>query len=261
VFLECLLTGAGYDAYIVSGIAPYFITQCDLTQTQCPNTILQQCEWKQDKSSEEDNSSGFQIPDYYKLETNNNNNSNNNNSSSKTKNNANIRYDDYLKQKQETMKLQQEIELAKLCSFEQKQLFDPLKNKRIHFWILVKSGQRGISDSFFIESTTGKIYNFLNHNSDNDKDEECPYIRIESVWNEKNYWVNVQYKHTTKKKSKSESEQKENNNSNSNSNQRELKSISEMRFDFHNSKHWEFILFDEQHQIQAVADNNTNKTD
>ncbi len=53
---------------------------------------------------------------------------------------------------------------------------------RIHCWVLVLSGMRGVAQSFFIEPTTGE-----DHPLDWDQ-----YLGIETLWNHKNYWVNMQ---------------------------------------------------------------------
>lgn len=53
---------------------------------------------------------------------------------------------------------------------------------RFHCWVLVLSGKREVAQSFFIEPTTGE-----DHPLDWDQ-----YLGIESLWNNKNYWVNMQ---------------------------------------------------------------------
>ena len=53
---------------------------------------------------------------------------------------------------------------------------------RFHCWVLVLSGKREVAQSFFIEPTTGE-----DHPLDWDQ-----YLGIETLWNSKNYWVNMQ---------------------------------------------------------------------
>merc|ERR1712129_145784 len=68
---------------------------------------------------------------------------------------------------------------------EAKQKSDPLFGRRIHFWILIKKCLRGIVDcDFFIEPVTAKRYEL--------SDEHLPFLRVESVWNDDNLWINVQ---------------------------------------------------------------------
>lgn len=59
---------------------------------------------------------------------------------------------------------------------------DQLYGLRVHAWVLVLSGKREVPETFFIEALTGQ--------ATSTSDEE--YLGIESVWNHKNYWVNMQ---------------------------------------------------------------------
>uniref|UniRef100_T1IPY2 Coiled-coil domain-containing protein 135 n=1 Tax=Strigamia maritima TaxID=126957 RepID=T1IPY2_STRMM len=59
---------------------------------------------------------------------------------------------------------------------------DHLYGQRVHSWVMVKGGKREVPEDFFIEPVLGwKIP--LN----TDK-----YLGIESIWNNENYWVNMQ---------------------------------------------------------------------
>lgn len=49
----------------------------------------------------------------------------------------------------------------------------------MHCWVLVLDGRR---DALFVEPSTGVAY----------RPAQAPYERIESVWNEANYWANLQ---------------------------------------------------------------------
>jgi len=59
---------------------------------------------------------------------------------------------------------------------------DCLFGLRVHSWVLVLAGKRDVAESFFIEPLTG-----LPHPLDTTN-----YLGIESVWNHRNYWVNMQ---------------------------------------------------------------------
>ncbi|KAL8615670.1 hypothetical protein ACOMHN_034820 [Nucella lapillus] len=59
---------------------------------------------------------------------------------------------------------------------------DPLHGLRVHVWVLVLSGKREVPESFFIEPFTS-----LSHPVTSPS-----YLGIESVWNNVNYWVNMQ---------------------------------------------------------------------
>ncbi|KAI8894392.1 hypothetical protein BC833DRAFT_568385 [Globomyces pollinis-pini] len=90
-----------------------------------------------------------------------------------------------IKQEQKIMELKlkeeqrlRDLELNKPVEEED----DELKGLRIHAWVLVLPGKREISEAFFIEATTGKIYDC----------EKADYLGVESVWSATNYWVNMQ---------------------------------------------------------------------
>ncbi len=59
---------------------------------------------------------------------------------------------------------------------------DPLRGSRVHAWVVVRSGRRGVSEHVFVEPSTGTIYPVAH----------SPYQSLESVFNESNYWVNIQ---------------------------------------------------------------------
>jgi hypothetical protein len=59
---------------------------------------------------------------------------------------------------------------------------DPLEGERVHAWVLVRAGKRDNPEHFFIEPSTGRIYPVG----------KSPYLGVESVWNNKNYWANMQ---------------------------------------------------------------------
>nr|CCA24118.1 conserved hypothetical protein [Albugo laibachii Nc14] len=62
---------------------------------------------------------------------------------------------------------------------------DPLLMQREHAWVLVRAGKRDVEKHFFIEPSIGRSYPI----------ENAPYYTIESIWNDKNYWVNMQMEH------------------------------------------------------------------
>jgi hypothetical protein len=59
---------------------------------------------------------------------------------------------------------------------------DSLDRQRVHCWVMVAAGHRELSESFFIEPSTGSKY-ALNGS---------PYQAIEVVWNNVNLWFNMQ---------------------------------------------------------------------
>lgn len=81
---------------------------------------------------------------------------------------------------------------------------DELHGKRVHCWILVQYGKREIQDNFFLEPSTGEVVKIA----------DPSYLGIESVFNNTNYWVNMQ----------------------------ETTSIAEMSFELHDASKWEYIF-------------------
>lgn len=65
---------------------------------------------------------------------------------------------------------------------EEKSKPDPLHGLRVHAWVLVLAGKREVPESFFIDPLTARSYST--------KDEH--FLGIESLWNHKNYWINMQ---------------------------------------------------------------------
>lgn len=59
---------------------------------------------------------------------------------------------------------------------------DPLHGLRVHCWVLVLSGKREVPESFFIDPFTARSYST----------QDDHFLGIESLWNHKNYWVNMQ---------------------------------------------------------------------
>ena len=59
---------------------------------------------------------------------------------------------------------------------------DPLHGLRVHSWVLVLSGKREVPESFFIDPFTAHSYST----------QDDHFLGIESLWNHKNYWVNMQ---------------------------------------------------------------------
>uniref|UniRef100_A0A1Y1MSI4 Dynein regulatory complex subunit 7 n=1 Tax=Photinus pyralis TaxID=7054 RepID=A0A1Y1MSI4_PHOPY len=74
-----------------------------------------------------------------------------------------------------------EAEAKRLEALE-KPPFDELHAQRLHSWVLLLAGSKRVENSVFIEPTTGTAYPL-----------DCKfYFGIESVWNNVNYWVNLQ---------------------------------------------------------------------
>jgi len=105
---------------------------------------------------------------------------------------------------------------------------DPLAKSRVHAWVMVRPGRRGVTETVFVEPTTGKIM----------PASQSHYVGIESVFNDTNYWVNMQVHEDNG-----------------------LYAMSEMNFDLDDTTAWEFVLFDERKaQLANASDNFTRVT-
>ncbi|NXC50715.1 DRC7 protein, partial [Penelope pileata] len=159
VLLCSLLIGAGYDAYCVHGYATQDICNLDETLEVCP--LLRK---PQEVPKEE-----VKMRDKYRIKP--------------------------LPDMQSKFELQQEAKKKAEAEAAQKKergeekvteaeepTRDPWCGLRVHAWVLVLSGKREVPETFFINPFTG--------NSHSTMDEH--FLGIESVWNHKNYWVNMQ---------------------------------------------------------------------
>jgi hypothetical protein len=174
--LTSFLLGSGYDAYMVCGYAPSFITLKDQTMTRC--TMIH--EFNESKSrSEQQASAGAD-------------------SQAQAGSSNYVPPDNSVKS---SKFLADEAEAKRVAALDTFQLWIPDaeldeaqvienlkqaeiaegKHKRMHAWVLVRSGKRDLKEHVFIEPTTGRIYTVG----------ASPYIAIESVWNHVNFWVNT----------------------------------------------------------------------
>ena len=59
---------------------------------------------------------------------------------------------------------------------------DPLFGQRVHAWVLVLPGRREVPAPFFVDALTG-----VSHATTDGR-----FLGIESLWNHRNIWVNMQ---------------------------------------------------------------------
>ncbi|XP_043462041.1 dynein regulatory complex subunit 7-like [Leptopilina heterotoma] len=89
---------------------------------------------------------------------------------------------------------QEEQKEFEIREFE-KPPFDKYHGHRIHSWVVIlpdAGGPRGheVTEPFFIESSSGVAYSL------EDPKTNLLYLGVESIWNDTNYWVNMQKKHS-----------------------------------------------------------------
>ena len=162
ILLASLLIGSGYDAYVVSGYATKEICNMDQSRKLCP--LIVKSEEKKVTTSRKE------IGKY----------------SVKAQRDLNSKYLHAQEQKRlrqladeaERRRVEHERYLAEL----EKPKADPLHGLRVHAWVMVLSGKREVAETFFIEALSGEAIAVPNDD----------YLGVESVWNHKNYWVNMQ---------------------------------------------------------------------
>nr|XP_046253588.1 dynein regulatory complex subunit 7 isoform X2 [Scatophagus argus] len=153
-----LLLGAHYDAYCVSGYATKEMCLLDQSLQECP---LLEAEVKSVSSGLQLQENKYTVKPLRELES-------------------------HFVMQQEKKK--QNIEAALLLQKQnlreerQRRPADPLQGLRVHCWVLVLSGSRGIQENFFIDPLTGNSYP-----TDDDN-----FLGIENVWNNLNCYVNMQ---------------------------------------------------------------------
>ncbi|KAM9192373.1 dynein regulatory complex subunit 7 isoform 1-T1 [Dugong dugon] len=157
-----MLIGSGYDAYCVSGYASQDLCLMDLTREVCPLTMKVKEVIHEEKRAP---------PKKYAI---------------KPPRDLISRFE-----KEQETKRQEEIKIAeeKRRREEEERIMeaekappDPLHGLRVHCWVLVLSGKREVPESFFIDPFTARSYST----------QDGHFLGIESLWNHKNYWVNMQ---------------------------------------------------------------------
>ncbi|XP_066050417.1 dynein regulatory complex subunit 7 [Chamaea fasciata] len=160
VLLCSLLIGAGYDAYCVHGYATLEMCSLDQTQELCPRLR------KPLEVPEEEDPNKYRVK--YPLEPQ-----------------SKFEIQQKAKKEKETEpepEQEEETEEEEEVMEVGKPKRDPLHGLRVHAWVLVLSGKRKVPETFFINPFTGNPHSTT---------DEC-FLGIESIWNHRNYWVNMQ---------------------------------------------------------------------
>nr|XP_027794968.1 dynein regulatory complex subunit 7 isoform X1 [Marmota flaviventris]XP_027794969.1 dynein regulatory complex subunit 7 isoform X1 [Marmota flaviventris] len=157
-----MLLGSGYDAYCVNGYGSWDLCHMDLTREVCPLTVKPKEAVKKEEKAP---------PKKYAI---------------KPPRDLTSRFEQEQEEKRQQEIRDQEEKLRKEAEEqlleETKVKPDSLHGLRVHSWVLVLSGKREVPETFFIDALSGRSYS--------PQDEH--FLGIESVWNHKNYWVNMQ---------------------------------------------------------------------
>uniref|UniRef100_A0A8C9SGP5 Dynein regulatory complex subunit 7 n=1 Tax=Scleropages formosus TaxID=113540 RepID=A0A8C9SGP5_SCLFO len=156
-----LLLGAGYDAYCVSGYAVKEMCLLNQSHHECPLLLNEKKEKTEEQNSPvkkysvkppKDLCSGFERMQESKQQA-----------------------------QAQAIILQRQQEMERL-EMKERPSPDPLLGLWVHSWVLVLSGSREVAENFFIDPLTGKSFPTV---------EDC-FVGVESIWNHRNYWVNMQ---------------------------------------------------------------------
>ncbi|XP_023719299.1 dynein regulatory complex subunit 7 isoform X2 [Cryptotermes secundus] len=156
------LIGSGYDAYVVSGCATREFCVFDQTRVVCP--CLPEFTKAEKRNVDKD------VPKYA------------------IKPPANL-YSEFLlemeakkvRKKEEEEKKREEAMRLVIEEFE-KPPPDEISGTRVHSWVVVLPTCINVQEPFFIDPLTGNKCDLSNPN----------FLRLESIWNHTNYWVNLQ---------------------------------------------------------------------
>jgi len=165
ILLCSLLIGVGYDAYCVIGTAPYEITLKNegLMDNPYLDVGLKDLEPKPKEPDPEP--TGDYAPE-------------------KRANEFSVYDDKVFKMKLQEMEKAHKAENDVLDDDEPDRLPpDEFEGKRVHCWVLVKKGARGVEENTFIEPSTGRTWVL--------KDKNFPYHKVDQVFNNKNFWINL----------------------------------------------------------------------
>ncbi|BHF80628.1 hypothetical protein SprV_0702375600 [Sparganum proliferum] len=180
-----MLIGVGYDAYVVSGYATRECCYADESRKTCPMLVE---EPPPPPKIEEKIIKKYQV---------------------KPIKDFNSRFElsmEVQKTLDDRKAAEEEAARAKAALIKKEEpLPDPLYGLRVHSWILVLPGRRDVTTPFFIEPLTGLGVDIKTK----------MYLGIESVWNNMNYWVNMQDCSN---------------------------GIQEMRYNLHHLSDWEYML-------------------
>ena len=171
------MIGAGYDAYVVVGTAPKKITTKDESLMDCPFSL--------EINDNEDRDDPEVDPDEHLMRLEDTNvlkpiedfkvkQIENPVSAFDTEQAAKKAKDDEIKRIMATVIDDDEPDYEKE---------DTYGKSRKHCWVYIQKPKRDIQENFFIEPSTGRKYSV----------EDAPYYTIDSIFNHKNYWINIDH--------------------------------------------------------------------
>jgi len=198
ITLTSILLGAGYDAYCVSGYAPKRVCLADESRYQCPMARQQEVKEEATHLRDLEAETGYKLKPIPDLTS---------------------KYD-ARKLAEEAARTAAQVVVDTGEDWDAliagDDAADELHGIRVHSWVLVLAGKRDIlENSFYVEPATGTLYPV----------NQSPYISLESIWNNHNYWVNMQDC---------------------------SRGIDTLAFDLMNTNNWEYIMLDHNRNSDAL---------
>ncbi|NWW48911.1 DRC7 protein, partial [Pedionomus torquatus] len=157
MLLCSMLIGAGYDAYCVHGYATHEMCTVDETLKHCP--LLRKPQKKPKETMKKSNKYRVKPPP-----------------------DLQSKFEFQLEAKAEETEGAEKNKEKEVDKELEEPKCDPLYGLRVHAWVLVLSGKKEVPETFFINPFTGDSHATTDEH----------FLGIESVWNHRNYWVNMQ---------------------------------------------------------------------
>ncbi|KYN17744.1 hypothetical protein ALC57_09957, partial [Trachymyrmex cornetzi] len=169
--LVSLLLGQGYNAFVVSGYASREQVLCDMTRRTCP--YLPKIE-QVSPPVEKPKIVKYQLkppPDF--------------------RSQFLLELEAREKAKAEAELQRQEEERQRMITEFERPQPDKYFGQRIHAWVVILPNDKDVRNQeiiepIFLEPSSGMFYNPA------DKETNLLYLGVESIWNDQNYWVNMQ---------------------------------------------------------------------
>ncbi|XP_063978455.1 dynein regulatory complex subunit 7 isoform X2 [Diachasmimorpha longicaudata] len=171
--LVSLLLGQGYNAYVVSGYASREQTLCDMSMRSCPYLPTTDPTPSQAKTKSSHRYQMKSPPDF--------------------RSKLLMEMEELERKRLQEAADLQENERQRLILEQERPPPDRFWGHRVHSWVLILPNDPSettryeeIKSPLFIEATSGNFYHL------DDPDTRLLYHGIESVWNDRNYWANMQ---------------------------------------------------------------------
>lgn len=159
IVLCSLLIGAGYNAYVIYGTAPRFITSKDETRMSAPE-MIDDIKVIEPNLEEKEDDTQVTIPDKARIYS---------------------VFNETEKANQEEEKRQEVIKNTVIDDdMGELERYDPFKDRRMHCWVLIRKSARLEIDTF-VEPSTGRIYDIKNP----------PYEKVDCLFNNYNFYINL----------------------------------------------------------------------